>query len=99
MRVAIQERQRFLRDGLAIVLGEEPDIDVAGAVANASELVELCERERPDVVVLELDSDEWDACRLAAALRRRHRSLRVVGLLHGGGFAESARAYRAGIRS
>lgn len=99
IRVAVQERQRFLREGLSIVLGEEPDIEVVGAAGTAADLVELCERIRPNVVVLELDCDAWDACRLAAALRRRFRSIRVVGLLHTTRFEGSARAYQAGVRA
>ncbi|HEV7719804.1 MAG TPA: response regulator transcription factor, partial [Iamia sp.] len=53
-----------------------------------------------DLVVLELDVDEdWDACRLVAALRKRHAGLAVVGLLPGDNDELPARAYQAGVRS
>ncbi|MEN3274018.1 MAG: hypothetical protein V7636_2779, partial [Actinomycetota bacterium] len=46
-----------------------------------------------------IDSPQWDATRLAAALRKRQRTLRCVGL-HDERAPEAARrAYQAGIRS
>jgi DNA-binding NarL/FixJ family response regulator len=99
VRVAIQDRQRFFREGLAMVLGGEPDVEVVAAVATASEVTRACEDERPDVVLLELDADEWDACRLAAALRKRTSTLRVIGVANAVDRMLGLRAYQAGIRS
>ena len=43
-------------------------------------VVALCAETRPDAVLLEIDTSAWDAPRLAAALRRRQRTLRCVGV-------------------
>ena len=51
-----------------------------------------------DLVVLELEVEDWDACRLVAALRKRHPGLAVVGLLPGDDDTLPARAYQAGVR-
>ena len=99
VRVAVQERQRFFREGLAMVLGGEPDLEVVGASRTASELSRLCEDERPDVVLLEIDADEWDPCRLAAALRTRLRTVRVVGVAGAVDRVLALRAYQAGVRN
>jgi DNA-binding NarL/FixJ family response regulator len=98
-RVAVQDRQRFFREGLAMVLGGEPDIEIVAAVASALDLTRACEDERPDVVLLELDADEWDACRLAAALRKRRSTLRVIGVANTIDRMLGLRAYQAGVRS
>lgn len=82
-----------------MVLGGEPDIDVVGAVATAAELTELCELARPDVVLLELDAPEWDACRLTAALRKRVRTLQVVGIATHVDRVMALRAFQAGVRN
>src|SRR4051794_2111583 len=58
IRVAVQERQRFFREGLAMVLSTEPDVEVVASVATAAELVTACEADRPDVVLLEVDAEE-----------------------------------------
>ena len=82
-----------------MVLDREPDIEVVGQAATPAELVVLCADMRPDAVLLEIDAAQWDAARLAAALRKRQRTLRCVGL-HEELHPEAARrAYQAGVRS
>jgi DNA-binding NarL/FixJ family response regulator len=99
LRVAIQDRRRFVREGLAEVLRIEPDLDIVGTADDAAALVQLCRAQRLDAVVLELTPGEWDAPRLAAALRRQQRALRVVGTYVRLGHEEAQRVYRAGVRS
>ena len=98
-RTAVQHADRFIRTGLSYVLDREPDIDVVGQAATPAELITVCAETRPDAVLLEIDADAWDAPRLAAALRKRQRTLRCVGV-HDAMHPESARrAYQAGIRA
>src|SRR5690349_13037256 len=79
-KVAVQHSDQLIRSGLRIVLDSEPDIHVVAESATPAGLVDDCGDHRPDVVVLEVDASTWDAPRLAAALRKRQRTLRVVGL-------------------
>ena len=99
IRTVIQQRERFLRDGLALLLDREPDIEVVGRATDPAELVDLTAEERPDAVLLELDADDWDAPRLAAALKKRQRGLRVVGMYDTVSRDIAQRSYRAGLRA
>ncbi len=72
-------RHRILLDGLSMVLGQRPGIVLAGVSTDDGTLLELCQRERPDVAVLLLDAD-MNAEALVSALRRRHRTLRIVAV-------------------
>ncbi|MEW6476190.1 MAG: response regulator transcription factor [Actinomycetota bacterium] len=99
LRIAIQDRQRLYREGVALVLANEPDLDVVTTAASAAELLAATAECDVDLVVLELEVEEWDACRLVAALRKRHPGLAVVGLLPGDDTELPARAYQAGVRS
>jgi DNA-binding NarL/FixJ family response regulator len=99
LRIAIQDRQRLYREGVALVLANEPDLEVVTAAATAAELVTATAEHDIDLVVLELDVEDWDACRLVAALRKRHPGLAVVGLLPGDATELPSRAYQAGVRS
>jgi DNA-binding NarL/FixJ family response regulator len=98
-RIAVQDRQRLYREGIALVLGTEPDLEVVVTAASAAELVAGTAGETIGLVVLELEVDGWDACRLVAALRNRHPKLAVIGITAGAGDALPARAYQAGVRS
>jgi len=95
--VAIQERPRLLREGLALVLDTESEIRMVGSVVDDEALVALCEKTTPSVVLLEVDVGEWDPCRLAYRLQRTWPSMRFVGLYRREGEAE-LRARRCGFR-
>jgi DNA-binding NarL/FixJ family response regulator len=98
LTVAVQAEQRLVREGIAMVLADEPDIDVVGTASDGNGITELCETARPDVVVLELTATSWDLGRLVGSLRRRQRSLTVVGIAPDArSFDESAR--RAGVNA
>ena len=99
LRIAIQDRQRLYREGIALILGAEPDLQVSVIAGTAAELVAATAEEPIDLVVLELDVEEWDACRLVAALRKRHPGLSVVGITAGADTRLPASAYQAGVRS
>lgn len=99
VRIAVQERQRFYREGLLLVLAGEPDLEVVGSAAGARGLTRLFEDEQPAVVVMELDAAEWDSCRLAAALRKRRRSLAIIGIARSCDRILAARATQAGVRA
>lgn len=98
MSMAVQDRQRLFRDALAMVLSAESDLEVVATAATAAELVTAVADTALDVVVLELDTPDWDACRLVAALRRRHPRLTAVGTWPGDSDRPPVEAYQAGVR-
>ena len=54
IKVAIVDDQRLFVDGLAKILGIQPDMVVVGRAHTGEEGVELCLRAEPDVVLMDL---------------------------------------------
>lgn len=54
IRVAIVDDQRLFVDGLVRILGTQPEMEVVGGAHTGEEAVELCLREEPDVVLMDL---------------------------------------------
>jgi DNA-binding NarL/FixJ family response regulator len=54
VRVAIVDDQALMRDGFTMILDAQPDIDVVGDAENGRAGVELCQRTRPDVVLMDI---------------------------------------------
>ena len=54
IRIAIVDDQRLFVDGLARILGIRPEMEVVGRAHTGEEAVELCLREEPDVVLMDL---------------------------------------------
>ncbi len=95
--VAIQERSRLLREGLALILDPEPEISLVGTAVGGEALFALCEKTMPSVVLFEIDVREWDPCRLAYRLQQAWPSMSFLGLYRRDGEA-ATRARRCGLR-
>jgi DNA-binding NarL/FixJ family response regulator len=79
--VVVQQRQRFFREGLALLLEAEPGIALLGTAVSATELIKLCAHRPPHVAIVEVDDPVADPCRTAATLRSAHYAIRFVGVL------------------
>jgi len=54
IRVALVDDQELMRAGFRMVLGAQEDMTVVGEAGNGKEAVELAERLRPDVVLMDV---------------------------------------------
>src|SRR5262249_3144651 len=82
-RVALGEDSLIVREGVQQLLAGDPGLEVVAAVGDAVALRDVCERERPDVVVTDIrmpPSETEEGIRLATELRQRHPEIGVVVL-------------------
>jgi len=54
MKVIICDDQDIVRDGLELLLKLEADIQIVGVATDGAEAVEMAEREKPDLVLMDL---------------------------------------------
>ena len=74
IRVALVEDQTIVRQGLRSLLGLNPDIVIVAEAADGEEAVEVIEREKPDVVLLDLRMPRLDGLGVLQRLRERGTS-------------------------
>ena len=60
IRVALVDDQVLFRAGIAMLIGSQPDLDVVGEAADGSEVAELVETSRPDVVLMDVRMSTMD---------------------------------------
>jgi DNA-binding NarL/FixJ family response regulator len=105
IRVAVQQRHRFFREGIALLLDAEPGIEVVGTAVTGTDVVKLCAHTEPDVTIIDVDQattattigagDTVDACQVAATLRAQLPALRFIGVYTND--ADARRARQAGL--
>src|ERR1700758_1924170 len=78
VRVAVQSSRRLLRDTLSACLAVRPDITVVGKVAEADNLLPLCQLRQPDVVILDAGPRLADIAPLVGELMRSFPDLNVI---------------------
>ncbi len=80
IRVLLADDHAVLRAGLARLLALEPDLEVVGQAADGREAVELADRHRPEVILMDVSMPRLDGIGATRAIRASHPEIRVIGL-------------------
>jgi CheY-like chemotaxis protein len=80
LRVLLVDDHPVMRQGLALLLAEEPDLTVVGEADNGKDAIDLVGRLRPDVVVMDVSMPVMDGIEATQVIKREWPEVRVVGL-------------------
>jgi DNA-binding NarL/FixJ family response regulator len=80
IRILLADDHPVVRDGLAAMLGTQPDFEVVGEAGNGAAAVAEAERLRPDVVLMDLEMPVLDGIEAIRRLRAADSSIQVVVL-------------------
>ena len=74
IRILLADDHALVRQGLGMILGAQPDMEIVGQAGNGNEAVALAEKLKPDVIVMDVAMPELNGIeatrRLAASLPR-----------------------------
>ncbi|MEE1810345.1 response regulator transcription factor [Streptomyces sp. BE133] len=96
VRLLIVDDDPLVRAGLALMLGGADDIDIVGEAADGSEVADLVDRLRPDVVLMDIRMPTMDGLTATEALRTRPDAPEVIVLTTFHADEQVLRAIRAG---
>jgi DNA-binding NarL/FixJ family response regulator len=80
IRVLIADDQTVVREGLEMLLGLSPGIEVIGAASDGAEAVHLVGERQPDVVLMDLRMPRCDGVEATRSITRTYPQTRVVVL-------------------
>jgi DNA-binding NarL/FixJ family response regulator len=79
IKILIIEDQTILRDALENLIGEQPDMEVAGVGGDASQAPDLCRELRPDLVLMDVMTENGaNGIRFAAEIRKELPDIKIV---------------------
>lgn len=78
--MAIVDDDALVRTGLAMILGGDPELAVVGQATNGAEAIELVEKERPDVVLMDIRMPVRDGLSATEELAARPDAPRIIVL-------------------
>src|ERR1044072_5894011 len=96
IRVMIVDDHPLLREGVAAVLQDQPDITVIGEATRGGEAIELFRQHRPDVTLMDLRMPDMSGIEAIAAIRAEFPNARIVVLTSYAGDAHAVNALKAG---
>jgi DNA-binding NarL/FixJ family response regulator len=80
VRIVLADDQALFREGLRTLLSTRTDVEIVGEAANGSEALELVERLRPAVVLMDLRMPVMDGIHATARMRERAPEVAVLAL-------------------
>jgi DNA-binding NarL/FixJ family response regulator len=98
LRVLVAEDQKVVRDGLVVLLGMLPGIEVAGAAVDGDDAVRQALELEPDVVLMDLHMPRCDGVEATRRLMQAQPGVHIVVLTSYSDDESVLAALRAGAR-
>ena len=96
IRVMCVEDHRIVREGLALIINQEPDMKIVGSCATVDEAIEVYRTVRPDVTLMDLRLGGASGVDAIKAIRRENPDARIIVLTMYEGDEDIFRAHQAG---
>ena len=96
IRILTVDDHAVLRDGIAALVAQEPDMLLVGEAANGAEAVEEFRRLRPDVTLMDLQMPGMSGIDAITAICAEAPKARIIVLTTYEGDAQAVRALKAG---
>ncbi len=78
IRVIVIDDHPLVCDGISFIVGHQDDLEVAGVADNGPEGLELCKREKPDLILLDLQMPEFGGIEFLQAFQNQELSGEVL---------------------
>lgn len=97
-RLLLVDDHPIVRQGLALMLSGEPDLEVVGQAKDVSEALDLVGQLTPDIIVADLSMAGLSGMDLLKDMRHKHATIPVLMLSMHDETVQAERALRAGAR-
>jgi DNA-binding NarL/FixJ family response regulator len=77
-QILIADDHELVRDGIKYMLAYEGDLEVIGEASNGQEVVELCRRLKPDLVLMDVRMPEMDGLEATRAMKAEQPEVSVL---------------------
>ena len=80
IRVLVADDHAIIREGLRVMLGNQPDMEVTAVATNGREAIRLVDEHEPDVAVIDISMPELNGIEAIRQILPRHPHMNVVVL-------------------
>ncbi|MGA3299278.1 MAG: response regulator transcription factor, partial [Candidatus Acidiferrales bacterium] len=97
--IALVDDHPILRQGIAALISDQPDLQLVGQASNGLEAIEQFRLHRPDVMLMDLQMPGMNGIDAMSAIRGEFPDARFVVLTTYTGDVQIVRALKAGARA
>jgi DNA-binding NarL/FixJ family response regulator len=99
IRVICADDHPLVRKGIALILGNEADMELVGEAGNGRDAVQLFRQLQPDVTLMDIRMPGLDGINAVKQIRAEFPDAKIIALTSFDGDQDIYRALEAGVRS
>lgn len=99
IRILCVDDHPLLRDGIAVLIGNQTDMELVAEASNGREALEQFRVHRPNITLMDLQMPDINGIDAISAIRGEFPDARIVVLTTHAGDVEVSRALKAGARA
>lgn len=99
IRILLADDHPLLRDGVAGLMADQPDMELVGEASNGRETIDQFRKHRPDIILLDLQMPEISGIDALLAIRAESPDARIIVLTTYTGDVQILRALKAGAQA
>ncbi|WP_461206851.1 response regulator transcription factor [Clostridium sp. DL1XJH146] len=80
IRVIIADDQVLLRESIGYILNNDDEIDVIAMAGTGKEIIGLCRKYTPDIILMDIEMPELDGTSAAKVIKEQHPDIKIIML-------------------
>ncbi|WP_027399032.1 response regulator [Anaerovorax odorimutans] len=78
INVVLADDQILLRESIGYILDNDEDIAVVGMAGDGYEVLELCEKLRPDIILMDIEMPKLDGVKATKIIKEKYKDTKVI---------------------
>jgi len=80
IRILIADDHQLLTSGLKLEIAQWEDFEVAGITSNGKDTVEFCEKQEPDIILMDMQMPVMSGAEATLMIKKDHPGIRIIAL-------------------
>ena len=80
IKILIADDHQLLTSGLKLEIAQWEDFEVAGITSNGKDTVEFCEKQEPDIILMDMQMPVMSGAEATVMIKKDHPDIRIVAL-------------------
>jgi DNA-binding NarL/FixJ family response regulator len=80
IHVVLADDHQLLREGIRSILSKEPDVEVVGEAENGRQAMELVEKTKPNVVIMDISMPNLNGIEATRKIKEAHPEAKIIAL-------------------